>query len=940
MLGEGIMPYTICRREDVAARSFPPLTSDPYLSPPDDPGLSADQRAARQVLAGTARPRTRAQRLGRHLATRDAVARLLWLHRSAVRAELKGRLERADFWWQELERQWEGLPVGHPSWDEFAGRLGKDAGAEVLADPRQLRTRLARELLLDTHLAFHNGLMAGAPVTVPDRAAFHFAQAVALADAAGLSTADQEDLQVQDEWKHIAFCEARGEWDAAVARAEELARRLPHWPGHQDRLGGLFRQTIERARAAGDWETATRRAEALVLVSPDNPAHRALLAQLYLDALATRMRQSEWTEAVRLADCLAAHLPEEGGYARLRVRIRLKAIDALARTGLHWDTAITLARQLHEQFPERPRFRRLLVDLYRQAIESCKGFNDWAGAVEKTHTLADLCPERPSLRVRADALYREGFARLKAVGDWERATELIIVMARRCPHQLGPLDALFELHIEAATADDRTGLAFSREEKSRREAEKVQQHIEALEKVCQDIPHAWPAFQALALLHHLRAVKLANGDLPGQALLAVAKALAYRPGWEEALQSEQQIEKLLSDYQQQLAPLMLRLDGSFASAALSGALNPGLFLLLREIKEGMQSHDRFRDSGEPEQIQAGVRRARARHFWLRVGLPVPAKRWDERAAAFDEATDLLWTRKPESAHDVLVKWFEVLAERPDLDVGEIDTSKLLEFFTRRNAEGQQEAAPQEEEASWEDEPTEQAMIEEDDLPAEEPPSPAEATADPVQEDESGRQVPFLPAATRLKQTEAVPFEFWLFSRRNLGTKVFAAVAGLLLAVAGALALYDTRQRAERDAAYVELVSAAEHLDEEAARAAAGRFQDARPLALKDARLGEVERVRHEAEDWPNLRARNAAYVRLQEAARLADDQSDDLAVLRAAEAFLSAPPHGAVDPRTPEVLQYYDRAFADWLARQDATLSADAQAIVNTYRTLVAAAQR
>ena len=45
------------------------------------------------------------------------------------------------------------------------------------------------------------------------------------------------------------------------------------------------------------------------------------------------------------------------------------------------------------------------------------------------------------------------------------------------------------------------------------------------------------------------------------------------------------------------------------------------------------------------------------------------------------------------------------------------------------------------------------------------------------------------------------------------------------------------------------------------------------------------------------------------------------------------------DPRTAEVLSWYDRAFADWLARQPEPLDDAARARITAYRTLVSAAK-
>src|SRR5262249_14935245 len=150
---------------------------------------------ARVVLALAGRKLARAQRLGRRLGPL-AVARLLWLHRHALRAELGGRLAEANFWWSEVREQWRRLPPDHPCWHELTSYLAQAGAAALAADAAGLRARLARELLLDTHLAFWNNLLVeGDPLEQPERAAWHLRRAQELAENADLPPDQAEDFE-------------------------------------------------------------------------------------------------------------------------------------------------------------------------------------------------------------------------------------------------------------------------------------------------------------------------------------------------------------------------------------------------------------------------------------------------------------------------------------------------------------------------------------------------------------------------------------------------------------------------------------------------------------------------------------------------------------------------------------------------------------------------
>jgi hypothetical protein len=827
--------HAVARNEAPAARAFPPLTEDPYGLSPDERGLSPGQRAARRVLALAGRKLGRSRRLGWRLGPIDAVTRLLWLHRQAVAAEVRGRWPTADFWWYELRRQWQNLPADHPDWGALAEHLGRDAGA-LAARPAGLRERLARELLLDTHLAFFNNLTNGDSRSPSFRARRHLDSARELVPDAGLDAEQADDFAVQPDLQRLGVHVDHQEWDKALDIAQTLATRHPTRKEYWALLAHLHRRALEAARAGNHWEVALTHAEWLAREFPDSPGNLRRRGLILWEGFQAYRRDQEWAPAERFADSLA----------------RL--------------------------YPDRPDFQKLPAEVLRAWRDSLAAREAWSEALPVA--------ERLALR------RREGTA---------------------------DLDGYVELAFKAALAE--IDQSASSEAVSRRQAEQLEGHIQKLEDFFKRVPECWPACDALGALYQLKAVKLANGDRPSQALLAIAQSLAYQPNSEQAREAQAKIEKMLENLQQQVKDLEPRsgLDARHLRTLLL-ASNPELGAYWEEAENGTRPRNRFLTSQEPERIREARSRARARHFWLRVGLPCSedGNEWDRRARAFDEATDRLMASKPQSGVELLQRWLEIVEQTPGQGLEDLNSMTVLGFFLKKDGK---EEAPAEEELS----PPESAT--------DEPPEPEENLP---RLDAEGRHVPCLKARIPGREpsgTVAVPFEFWLISRRDLGKKLVTAAALLALAVTGAFAVLDRQARSQRDAAYTDLQKAVAELNEQEASAALNRFRTARPLASQDQRLEGLSRLEEEMSEWPALRQRNAAYQELQAATQ----RKDDLAVLRAAEKYLEAPPLHRQDPRTARVLDRYAEAFADWMLGQDENPETKARAA--RYRALALAAR-
>src|SRR5262249_14835454 len=101
----------------------------------------------------------------------------------------------------------------------------------------------------------------------------------------------------------------------------------------------------------------------------------------------------------------------------------------------------------------------------------------------------------------------------------------------------------------------------------------------------------------------------------------------------------------------------------------------------------------------------------------------------------------------------------------------------------------------------------------------------------------------------------------------------------------------------RDTAYAQLHQAFAQGDEQGVAEAAGAFLAALSPKTDDPRTAQVKDLAAPAEQWPSLRLRDAAYAQLHQAFAKGDEQ----AVAKAAAAFLAAPPRHADDPRKVQV---------------------------------------
>ncbi len=826
-----------------------------------------DQTGPPAELPPTPTP-DRRKRLGRDRTPDVQWPRLRWLLGEAVAAERAGRLTRANHFWAEAGRQLGRVPVTD-------------------------RPAAGRELI-DAHLGFRNGYAAGSPA----RAGFHFARAQAALPAAGYGEDAAADLE--------ALHRLPAATDATDAAAESA---VLHVLAQRDRLpkaSAAAAAVCRRALAAAAPENAPTWADRLTVLEPDSPRWPAERRRLFGVGVRHLRGDGRLAAAAELAERFATSCPEVAAAetdvaAALRDRIRVAITD---RDGDPLAPLMRLAALDPAAEGER---RPVLWAALRHAHEH--------GPPARAHRLVE------QLTADAPEGERAALATARRKADRDRLTESLLA-ARSVSSGLERIDATFlTLPPDATLQAIAVGAAFAWVEAmseqvrggddadvSRRRADVAGQGIAVLAAQLARDPGLAAAAEGLAALHRSRAVNLANGNRPSDALVELERAAAYDPSLKSLESDREAAGRLLTE--------ITRLVQHRSRSELNSA---GLELQ-SQASAGVRPRDRFLKSREPARIRAQVVRAKRLAFWRRAGLPPDAD--EESVNAFDRLTDRLIERKPASAADVVVGWMVVLAEHPAdaARMTDVTPAHLLAVFHRST-----EAELPDADVAWLSEPSA--------LPADDPP---EVPADDASVAPDPPRQP-VPRGAQQTLAEDPPAEFWLLTARGLPEK-FA----LVVAVAACLAVAvwaTTRLAADapRAGAYGRVRAAAAGGDRAAVHAAAADFRRLPPTAgptveaARDAGVGQAEAAAAEADRRAAIAAAKAARRATREEVhrRFEAARADDpRAVVSAAVEFLRLPTVDGTDPRGPSLAKAARATAADWALAPDRAPTPDDLALI------------
>lgn len=260
----------------------------------------------------------------------------------------------------------------------------------------------------------------------------------------------------------------------------------------------------------------------------------------------------------------------------------------------------------------------------------------------------------------------------EAAKRWRQAADASERAVRHFP------DAVeFQESLAAATvreALDAIGSPVS-ESQNLAEAAGLADRIGTLESLRKRFPLRESIFEYLALLYHLRGVRLAAAGQLSDALVDAQRALAFRPGMQQAEQARGQMLEALEGLQAQ----MRKVEQAIASQPSAQLSVEGL-KLKHEATHGTEPLRAFLASGEPDRIAGDLRRARVEGLWRAIDLTA-----DVKAAGLPEtlyaAVSEIAASGPSSAQELRRAWAQQRSHRPELAT--VDTGRVLTFLERR-----------------------------------------------------------------------------------------------------------------------------------------------------------------------------------------------------------------------------------------------------------------
>ncbi|NEO44390.1 MAG: hypothetical protein F6K55_09740 [Moorea sp. SIO4A3] len=406
---------------------------------------------------------------------------------------------------------------------------------------------------------------------------------------------------------------------------------------------------------------------------------------------------------------------------------------------------------------------------------------------------------------------------------WQQAIDLCSNRLKYFPDSIDYQNELAEVHFSATLAKLGKGKSEAQQLK---DAKRLQDGINHLEKLSKDYPYNLRIFELLGHLHHLRAISLGNGSHLAEALTAVQKALVYNPYLKEVFETRNQLVETMNMLQAQMKEVEAKLATQF-----NASLNEKGQRLRAEASKGFAPMNAYMKSAKAKETMYGLKIAQAMSLWQRIGLPEPQEsfnnsspavmhtqsgeelptesttHWGRQALVLLDGLNLIFNNPPQNQWDLAAAWEAVVAKKPEL--AELDSGLIYTFLDRKLFRS-----------------TEEPVTPETSIPLSELPQLTPVSVKPKQGAE-----PFLP---------------WLFSHQDIRIKVQAAVASVLVLTAGGLTIQDKLIRSTRDTAYRQILEAEQQQDHLSVIKGAEKFFANSPISGKDQRDRQVMQLYSEA----------------------------------------------------------------------------------------------
>lgn len=362
------------------------------------------------------------------------------------------------------------------------------------------------------------------------------------------------------------------------------------------------------------------------------------------------------------------------------------------------------------------------------------------------------------------------------------AADIACSLATRFPEDLQYQDKLAEIRLEQALA---LLSENADERKSLEEANALRDAIQRVEQHRAQFPVNETFYEVLGVLHRLQAVKLGNAGRLSDALGAIEAARAFYGNDEGTGTLQKQLEEAMHEKKRTAE----NLQRAVASQANSRLIAEGVMLVF-DANAGFKDAEQFRRT-KRDTILQHRRDAEEGSFLYRMGVRRPVENKSVVVEALRNGLQSFLADPPDSRESVAEEWRVAVGDAGVLS--ETDIAAAAAALERR------------------------------------------LFGDP-DDDWTELSTAFATMPNEQKAGEE-PFMLWLFTRRDLGLKVFAAAAVVLffVALAGGVAL--RRGAQTQEAMMSRMVAASASNDDEVIRAAESFFA---AFALRSDRPREEE----------------------------------------------------------------------------------------------------
>lgn len=284
--------------------------------------------------------------------------------------------------------------------------------------------------------------------------------------------------------------------------------------------------------------------------------------------------------------------------------------------------------------------------------------------------------------------------------------------------------------------------------------------VTELEQLTESNPYCTTVYDTAADVLHVRSIRLAQSNRIGDALADNRRVFACSPQHESATKNREQLLELLQNMREGLEKVRRQI------AAQPGTGLNAQGLQLQSQVERAVSLLKTNDATAVEKRTIVQRRlAQARAVWIRLGVPTPRDRWDERATTLYNAMLEVANASPTDSMALRDKWRAAVLQAPLLEG--VSEDKVVTYLC--------------------------TVLE---LST---PTPASVAAEQERSpDAAGTRLrPLIEGLPAMGLANGPPFSFWLFSPEERRLKIQVACAAALLLITLGVQTLDGHRSATR-----------------------------------------------------------------------------------------------------------------------------------------------